>query len=93
MAEPIKNSTRKTRRQNNMWQDELFDEIQKGDTVYYENPQGQTHKAKAIMQGPMGWVCDRGQGQPVIINEGHNYLGHSKGRNRQPDHLGKFLNG
>ena len=76
-----------------MWQDELFDEIQKGDTVYYENPQGQTHKAKAVMQGPMGWVCDRGNGQPVIINEGYNYLGHSKGRNRQPDHLESFLNG
>ena len=76
-----------------MWQDELFDEIQKGDTVYYENSQGQTHKAKAVMMRPMGWICDRGNGQPVIINEGYNYLGHSKGRNRQTDHLGQFLNG
>jgi hypothetical protein len=76
-----------------MWQDELFDEIQKGDTVYYENQQGQTHKAKAVMMRPMGWICDRGNGQPVIINEGYNYLGHSKGRNRQTDHLGQFLNG
>ena len=39
-----------------MWQDELFDEIQKGDTVYYETPQGQTHKGRAVMQGPAGWV-------------------------------------
>ena len=28
------------------WEDELFDEIQKGDRVRYENPQGQTCKAK-----------------------------------------------
>ena len=74
-----------------MWEDELFDEIQKGDMVWYENPQGQTHKAKAVMQGPAGWVCDRGNGQPVVVNEGHNYLGHSKAKNRMPDHLGKFL--
>jgi hypothetical protein len=76
-----------------MWQDELFDEIEKGDTVYYENPQGQTHKGRAVMRGPAGWVCDRGNGQPVIINEGYNYLGHSKSRKRQPDHQGSFLNG
>ena len=76
-----------------MWTDELFDEIQRGDTVYYENPQGQICKAKAKILGPMGWVCDRGQGQPVIVNEGYNYLGHSQGKNRQPDHLGEFLNG
>jgi len=28
----------------------------------------------------------------VVVNEGSNYLGHSKGRNRQPDYLGKWLN-
>ena len=76
-----------------MWTDESFDEIQKGDKVWYKNNVDQVCKAKAVMQGPMGWVCDRGNGQPVIINEGYNYLGHSKGKNRQPDHLGRFLNG
>ena len=39
-----------------MWTDELFDEIQKGDRVWYENEQGQTCKGKAVMVGPMGWV-------------------------------------
>ena len=29
-----------------MWQDELFDEIQKGDTVYYENQQGQNSQGQ-----------------------------------------------
>jgi len=75
-----------------MWEDELFDEIQKGDKVWYENPQGQTHTAKALMIGPMGWVCDRGNGQPVVINEGHNYLGHTPAKGRQPDHFGHFMN-
>ena len=76
-----------------MWTDEAFNEIQKGDKVWYETPQGQTFTAKAVMQGPHGWVCDRGKGQPVVVNEGANYLGHKKGRNRQPEYLGKFLNG
>ena len=74
------------------WTDELFDEIQKGDKVWYENNVGQTCKAKAVMIGPMGWVCDRGNGQPVIINEGYNYLGHTPAKMRTPDHLGHFLN-
>jgi len=74
-----------------MWEDELFDEIQKNDRVWYETPQGQTHTAKAVMQGPHGWVCDRGNGQPVVVNEGANYLGHKKARNRRPDHFGNFL--
>jgi len=76
-----------------MWEDELFDEIQNGDTVYYQNPQGQTHKGKAVMQGPAGWVIDIGGGRPQVVNEGHNYLGHSKGKVRTPDHLGRFLHG
>ena len=74
-----------------MWKDELFDEIQMGDRVFYDTPQGQAHSAKAKFRGPAGWVCDRGRGQPVVIREGANYLGHSKGKNRQPDHLGEFL--
>jgi hypothetical protein len=74
-----------------MWKDELFDEIQKGDTVYYKNKQGQTHKGKAIMFGPAGWVlkCD---GHARVVNEGYNYLGHTPARGREPDHFGKWLN-
>jgi len=73
------------------WEDELFDEIQVGDRVWYRNNVGQVCKAKAKFQGPHGWVCDRGNGQPVVINEGHNYLGHKKAKGRMPDHLGAFL--
>ena len=76
-----------------MWQDELFDEIQKGDTVYYETPQGQTHKGRAVMQGPAGWVINIGGGRHQVVNEGYNYLGHSKAKVRTPDHLGRFLHG
>ena len=75
-----------------MWEDELFDEIQKGDTVYYQNPQGQTHKGKAVMIGPMGWVINTGDGVPMVVNEGHNYLGHTQSNHREPDHFGQFMN-
>ena len=75
-----------------MWEDELFDEIQKGDKVYYENQQGQTCKGKAVMIGPMGWVIDIGSGRPQVVNEGNNYLGHTPAKMRKPDHLGHFLN-
>ena len=75
-----------------MWEDELFDEIQKGDKVYYENQQGQTCKGKAVMVGPMGWVIDIGGGRPQVVNEGYNYLGHTPVKGREPDHLGHFLN-
>jgi hypothetical protein len=37
------------------------------------------------------WVCDRGRGQPVVVNEGSNYLGHKQAKTRRPDHLGNFL--
>ena len=40
-----------------MWEDELFDEIQKGDRVFYETAQGQTQSGVAVILGPMGWVC------------------------------------
>ena len=76
-----------------MWTDEMFDEIQKGDRVWYENEQGQTCKGKAVMIGPMGWVLNTGNGQVKVVNEGYNYLGHTEGKDRQPDHLGHFLNG
>ena len=75
-----------------MWEDELFDEIQKGDKVYYENQQGQTCKGKAVMIGPMGWVIDIGGGRPQVVNEGYNYLGHTPAKGREPDHFGHFMN-
>ena len=74
------------------WEDELFDEIQKGDKVWYENEQGQTCKGKAVMIGPMGWVLQIPNGQAKVVNEGYNYLGHKPAKDRQPDHLGHFLN-
>ena len=76
-----------------MWEDEMYSEIKVGDTVWYEDSSGATSKGRAMMRGPAGWVCDFGNGQPVVVNEGYNYLGHSKGKKRQPDHLGNFLNG
>ena len=38
--------------------------------------------AKAMMIGPAGWVCDKGDGQPIVVNEGSNYLGHTEGKDR-----------
>ena len=74
------------------WEDECFDEIRKGDKVFYQTKQGQTHYGKAIMVGPAGWVlkCEHGA---QVVNEGHNYLGHTpcKGE-RLDDHFGKWLN-
>ena len=78
-----------------MWEDAVCAEIRKGDKVWYcgdENDDTVYGPAMAMMIGPMGWVCDRGEGQTVVGNEGHNYLGHSQGKDRQPDHLGHFLN-
>ena len=74
-----------------MWTDESFDEIQKGDTVYYETPQGQTHSGRAMLRGPAGWVLKTANGLPKVVNDGYNYLGHTPTKNRQPDHLGAFL--
>jgi ADP-ribosylglycohydrolase len=75
-----------------MWTDELFDEIQKGDRVWYENEQEQTCKGKAMMIGPMGWVLQTSNGQAKVVNEGYNYLGHKPAKMRTPDHLGHFMN-
>jgi|TARA_B100001971_G_scaffold193130_1_gene197951 hypothetical protein len=71
--------------------DEAFLEIQKGDKVYYFNAQLQEHSGKAVMVGPEGWVvsCEHG---PVVVQEGNNYAGHTPGKDREPDWLGKFLN-
>ncbi len=73
------------------WEDELFDEIQKGDRVWYENQQGQTCMGRAMLLGPAGWVLKTKTGVQVV-NEGHNYLGHTPRPGRTPDHLGHFLN-
>ena len=40
-----------------MWEDELFDDIQKGDKVWYENEQGQTI---ACVQNPTHWAYHHG---------------------------------
>ena len=76
-----------------MWTDEMFEEIQKGDKVFYETAQGQTRSGKAKIIGPMGWVIELSGGTPVVVNEGFNYLGHTEGKDREPDHFGHFLNG
>ena len=74
------------------WTDELFDEIQKGDRVWYENSVGQVRSGKALMIGPAGWVLQLPNGQAQVVNEGYNYLGHKPAKDRTPDHLGHFLN-
>ena len=71
--------------------DESFTEIQKGDKVYYFNAQLQEHSGKAVMVGPGGWVVND-DGVTVVVNEGNNYAGHTEGKDREPDHLGAFLN-
>ena len=73
------------------WEDELFDEIQKGDKVWYKNNVGQVCKGRAMLRGPEGWVLKTDNGLPKIVNDGYNYLGHTPAKNRQPDHLGAFL--
>ena len=74
-----------------MWTDEFFDEVHISDTVFYQNNVGQIRRAKAVMKGPAGWVCDTGGGQPVVVNEGNNYVGHKPSKNRKKDHFGDFL--
>tara|TARA_A100001388_G_scaffold260655_1_gene228848 strand:- start:393 stop:623 length:231 start_codon:yes stop_codon:yes gene_type:complete len=75
-----------------MWQDETFSEIQMGDIVWYETPQGLQANGKAKIRGPEGWVLDTVHGVKVV-NDGYNYLGHTPAKNRKPDHLGEFLHG
>ena len=74
-----------------MWEDELFDEIQKGDKVYYFNDRLQECSGKAIMVGPAGWVISD-DGVTVVVNEGDNYAGHTKGKDREPDNFGHWMN-
>jgi len=75
------------------WKDECYGDIHKGDLVYYLNRQEQVCRGRAVMMGPMGWVLNRGNGQPAIVGEFENYLGHNPGNHREKDHLGEFLHG
>ena len=74
------------------WEDELFDEIQKGDKVWYKNSHGQVCSGRAMLLGPAGWVVKIRNGQPQVVNEGYNYLGHKPMKGRTPDHFGHFMN-
>ena len=77
-----------------MWEDEMYSEIQKGDVVYFEDSSGSTGKGKAIMRGPAGWVIkSQYRGVPQVVQEDHNYLGHTPAKGREPDHFGEFLYG
>ena len=75
-----------------MHKDEMFEEIQIGDKVFYFNQRLQECSGRALMRGQAGWVvsCEHG---PVVVNEGNNYAGHTPGKTRRPDHMGAFLNG
>lgn len=74
------------------WQDEMFEEIQIGDKVWYRNNVDQVCQGKAKIRGPEGWVLQTENGAKVV-NDGYNYLGHTPAKNRKADHLGEFLNG
>ena len=74
------------------WEDELFDEIQKGDKVWYQNSHGQVCSGRAMLLGPAGWVLKIRNGQPQVVNEGYNYLGHKPMKGRTPDYFGHFMN-
>ena len=73
--------------------DECFSEIQVNDKVYYFNTKLQERSGTALMRGPAGWVVVIEDGNTVVVNEGDNYAGHTGGKDREPDHLGHFLNG
>ena len=74
------------------WEDECYDEIRKGDKVYYKNKQGQIHRGEAVLYGPAGWVlnCDHGA---AVVMEGENFMGHTKDKQgeRLDDYMGKWL--
>ena len=77
-----------------MWEDEMYSEIQKGDTVYFEDSSGSTGKGKAIMRGPAGWVIkSQYRGTPQVVQEDENYLGHKSVPHGKPDYFGDFLYG
>ena len=70
---------------------QLFDEIRKGDKVFYQDKRGEIYSGKAVFYGPAGWVLKSEHGAQVV-NEGFNYLSHKpcKGE-RLDDHMGKWL--
>jgi hypothetical protein len=82
------------KRRNNMWEDEMYSEIQKGDTVYFKDSSGSTGKGRAMIIGPAGWVVkSQYRGVPQVVQEDQNYLGHTPAKDREPDHFGEWLHG
>jgi hypothetical protein len=71
-----------------------YEEIQTGDTVYFSTPHTAEMKGRAVMFGPAGWVvnCGGRHGTPKVVGP-DNFIKFRKGRNRHPDHLGKWLTG
>lgn len=57
-----------------MWEDECFDEIEKGDLVYYKQENGSINKSIAHKLTFMGWILKNN----VTVNDNDNYCGHSK---------------
>ena len=76
-----------------LWEDEMFEEIQIGDKVFYFNERLQECSGDALMRGPAGWVVVIKDVNTVVVNEGDNYAGHTESKKRVKDHLGEFLNG
>ena len=72
----------------------MFEDIQVGDTVYFSTPHSAELKGRAVMCGPHGWVVNMGgrYGTPQVVSP-KNFIKIRKGRNRHPDHLGKWLTG
>mgnify|MGYP005672650975 CR=1 FL=1 len=58
-----------------MWKDELFDEIQKGDKVYYENQQGQTCKGKAVIIRSLASITAVVSSMNIPLQYRSNYTG------------------
>jgi hypothetical protein len=54
-----------------------FRNIRAGDKVYYQTPQGQdgAGRAQMLLLFADHVVVDRGDGQPVVVND-HNYVRH-----------------
>ena len=76
-----------------MWEDEMYSEIKIGDIVWYEDSSGATHKGRAMLRGPAGWVLKTELGLPQVVQEDENYLGHKSAPHGKPDYFGDFLYG
>ena len=76
------------------WEDEMYSEIQKGDMVWFRDSSGAIGKGRTVMRGPAGWVVkSQVRGMPQVVQEDHNYLGHTPAKERELDHFGDFLYG